>query len=328
MHEFGPIVFPEDGSVLAGIDFAVDDTAHVALFGPNGAGKSSLLRGIAGTLPGSSRRTDVAYLPQQAHLFRGTGRSNLALGDGDATTATRLAETLGMGAVLDDDVRTLSVGQRQRLALARVLASDAPIVLLDEPLAPIDTTDRRMVIATIRDHTVGRALITVTHSVTDAAALADELVVMDAGEVLQRGPVSHVLSHPSGARVASIIGVTNVLEGEVVEAGDAMATIDVEGVRIPVPAPLTIGDRALIRIGAESVVLYDARPDGGSHRTVIEGRVAAMQPVGVLVEVHIDEPVPLTALVTAGTVDSSDLAPGTTIWLGVKSAAVSVIWSG
>ena len=328
MPDIGPVTFPADGSVLDGVHFTVGDEEHVALFGPNGAGKSTLLRGAAGTLAGRRRAPGVAYLPQQVHLFKGTGRTNLALGGTDLPVAVELSERLGVGGVLDDDVRTMSVGQRQRLAIARVLASDEPVVLLDEPLAPIDTTDRRDVIAAIRSRSHGRALVTVTHSVTDAAVLADTLVILDRGRIVQHGPVAHVLSPPESVRVADIIGVTNVLEGTVIGHEGGLTTVDVDGTRLLVPGELPPGERALVRVGAESIVMYGSPPSGGSHRTVVAGRVAGIEAVGSLIEVHMHDPVRLTALVTEGSLEASELSEGRPVWFGIKAAAISVIWSG
>ena len=328
MADLPSVTFPADGSVLDSVRLELRDDEHLALFGPNGAGKSSLLRGLAGTLPGQDRRSDVAYLPQSTHLFRGTGRANLGIGDGDPGVAESLCRTFGVDDILDRDVAELSLGQRQRIAIARVLAGDEPIVLLDEPLAPIDTADRRVVIGAIRARCADRSLVCVTHSVADAAALADTLAIMDDGNVVQRGPVPDVLSHPRSARVASIIGVSNVLEGRVTGSDGRLSTVDVGGVELSVPADLAAGEMALVRVGAESIVVYGERPVGGSHRTVIEGVIQGIEPAGALVEIHLSGPVEVTALLTEGSIETLGLAVGGSAWFGIKAAAVSLIWSG
>ena len=205
---FGGLTYPEDGSVLSGVDVAIGADESVALFGPNGGGKTSVMRLIAGTVARSRPLATVAYLPQTPYLFRGTAEANLILGLGSAGAADArvLANELSVGHLLARPSVELSGGEAQRIALARTLASEAPLVLLDEPLAPINAASRDDVAEIIRHRTADRAMLWATHSVDAVRAIADRLMVIDDGTVLQEGSVAEVLSSPVDERVADILG--------------------------------------------------------------------------------------------------------------------------
>lgn len=208
VFEFTAITFPKDGSVLDGIDISIGAAESVALFGPNGGGKSSVMRMIAGTAPRAEPLAEVVYLPQTPYLFRGSVRSNLLLGldDEESERAERLAEELAVAHLLSNPSDEISVGETQRVCLARTLSSRAPLVLLDEPLSPINAADRADIGNIIRRRTADRALLWATHSIDEVRALADRLVVLDEGVVLQVGAVESVLGAPVNDRVASIFG--------------------------------------------------------------------------------------------------------------------------
>lgn len=205
---FNDLVYPADGSVLNGVDVCIGAQESVALFGPNGGGKTSVMRLIAGTVARAKPLAAVAYLPQSPYLFRGTVESNLVLGldRSESSDAELLADDLDVGHLLSRQSSELSGGEAQRIGLARTLASAAPLVLLDEPLAPINAAGRDSVAEIIRQRTADRALLWATHSVEAVRAIAGRLVVIDEGTVLQEGPVSEVLASPADARVATILG--------------------------------------------------------------------------------------------------------------------------
>jgi ABC-type molybdate transport system ATPase subunit len=134
--------------------------------------------------------------------------SNLVLGldASEAADAKMLAEDLDVAHLLSNPSGEVSGGEAQRISLARTLASNAPIVLLDEPLAPINAAGRADVADIIRRRTADRALLWATHSVDAVRAIADRLIVIDGGVVLQEGSVADVLESPVDDRVANILG--------------------------------------------------------------------------------------------------------------------------
>jgi ABC-type transport system involved in cytochrome bd biosynthesis fused ATPase/permease subunit len=205
---FSALTFPKDASVLDGLDMSVGATESVALFGPNGGGKSSVMRVIAGTAPSTEALAEIAYLPQTPYMFRGTVMSNLVLGlDSDESDhARKLAKELGVDHLLKKPSDEVSVGEAQRVCLARTLASRAPLVLLDEPLAPINAASRPEISGIIKAGTRDRGLLWATHSLEAVRVLADRLIVLDGGIVLQEGSVESVLADPVTDQVAAIIG--------------------------------------------------------------------------------------------------------------------------
>lgn len=205
---FSALTFPEDASVLNGLDMSVGATESVALFGPNGGGKSSVMRVIAGTAPRTEALAEIAYLPQTPYMFRGTVMSNLVLGlDADESDdASGLATELGVDHLLKKRSDEVSVGEAQRICLARTLATTAPLVLLDEPLAPINAASRSEISGIIKARTTDRGLLWATHSLEAVRLLADRLIVLDGGVVLQEGSVDGILTDPVSDQVAAIMG--------------------------------------------------------------------------------------------------------------------------
>ena len=322
---FSKLRFPMDGSVIDDLSLTVGAHERVVLYGPNGGGKTTILRLIAGTIGEHSSTIDVAYMPQTPHMFKGTLRSNLMLGlaRAEQAAALELADTLGLTGHLERDARALSGGQAQRVSLARTLASVAPVVLLDEPLAPITAADRNDVARLIRRRTEDRSLICVTHSIETVIALGDRVVIVDGGRVLQDGSPADVLNDPSSDRVANIVGVGNVVGGTVIDTNEGMATIDCGRFQLVAVVDALEGDTVKVRFGAEAVALYSHEPSGGSQRNVIGGTVDAVITRGRLLEVVVDAGVSVAALVTPGALDALELSVGDHVWFAVKTASLS-----
>jgi len=194
----------------------------LAVIGPNGAGKSSVLAAIAGLVPLESGRVSlgdraVDDLPPERRrigvVFQDyvlfphlTVRDNVAFAArmrGSRGSARALAEPwlerYGLGPLADRLPAELSGGQAQRVALARALAAEPEVLLLDEPMSALDVevrTDMRAELAThVREF--GGATVLVTHSPADAAALADSVLVLEAGRVTQRGTLEELRSSPA-----------------------------------------------------------------------------------------------------------------------------------
>ena len=233
--------------VLAGIDLDLRGGELVAMVGPNGAGKTTLLRAMAGLVPATGRLTlagaelarlslaerarHIAYLPQ-GHVFhwpmpvadivalgrlpRGAG-ADLSAAD-RAATLSAMAVT-GIAAYADRPVTTLSGGERARVALARVLATEADIILADEPTAALDPRYQLIVLGILKRHAeAGGAVLAVLHDLGLAARHADRLVVLDRGRIVADGAPRDVLTK---ARLAETIGV----DAEIATVGDAPVVV-------------------------------------------------------------------------------------------------------
>jgi ABC-type Fe3+/spermidine/putrescine transport system ATPase subunit len=225
---------------------AVDDVSLdvnqgeiVCLLGPSGCGKTTLLRLIAGleTPDGGTIRfagQDVAGVPvhqrnfglmfQDYALFPHKNvAQNVAFGLQMADLDRQAIEErvrqvlalVGLADLGEREIGALSGGEQQRVALARSLAPSPRLLLLDEPLGSLDRALRERLMNELRTilNRVGVTAITVTHDQQEAFALADKIVVMQAGRALQVGPPEEVYRHPASAAVARFLGLTNLLEG-------------------------------------------------------------------------------------------------------------------
>jgi molybdate transport system ATP-binding protein len=213
--------------------------------------------------------------------------------------------------------RELSGGQAQRVALLRTLATEPRLLLLDEPLSALDVTIRAEVrrelsrqLASFR----GVRLI-VTHDPLEAIALADRLVVLEKGHVVQSGTPEEVTARPRSRFVADLAGV-NLLRGN--GRGDH---VELAGASIAAP---DAGDGDVFAvIHPRAVALYLARPEG-TPRNVWQGEVEDIDLHGDRVRVRVKSPVPLVAEVTPAAVRDLRLHAGASVWVAFKATEVSV----
>jgi len=308
------------GSLDLDVSLYVEPGEVVAVLGPNGAGKTTLLRAIAESRPAGVVFQDLLLFP---HL---TALGNVAFGPRAAGRRRREAEAvargwldeLGVGDLADRRPSQLSGGQAQRVAIARALAIEPPLVLLDEPLSALDAGARPEVRRDLKralDRFAGAAVV-VTHDPVDAAVLADRVVVVEAGRVVQEGRLDEVTARPRSRYVADLVGV-NLLRGTA-----SRGRLDVGGAEVAVADSAVDGD-AFAVVHPRAVALH-RRPPEGSPRNVWPGRVAAVDPEGDRARVLVDGAVPLVAEVTAGAVGELGLAPGVEVWASVKATEVGV----
>ncbi|ABK53810.1 ABC transporter related protein [Acidothermus cellulolyticus 11B] len=319
----------------------------LAVLGPSGAGKSTLLRAIAGlerltagfiAIGGrivddadrirlSPRERQVGYVPQDYVLFpRMTVLDNVAFGlraHGVRKAAARrraqqLLDRFGVGALAHRRPTEISGGQAQRVALARALAVDPTVLLLDEPLAALDIGTRMSVRAELREMltTFPGGVIVVTHDPMDAFVLADHLVVMESGRVVQRGAPAAVASHPRTEYVARLCGINlhrGVCDGRVIRLGTGMEWQVVD-------AP--VGD-VFVAVRPSAVAVYRERPDG-SPRNCWKARVTSVEEYGHVVRLGVSRPANMIADITAESLALLRLRVGDDAWFAVKATDLVV----
>jgi ABC-type sulfate/molybdate transport systems ATPase subunit/ABC-type sulfate transport system permease component len=205
-------------------------THRLALVGPSGSGKSLTLRALAGLIPGcgsvsfgsedvsltAPEQRHVGYVPQGFGLLPGRSVWQQATfgRDADPARATWWLQTLHLEDLHDRPTEQLSGGQRQRVGLARALATDPRIVLLDEPFSALDAPVRAELRRELRrlQHEINLSTVIVTHDPEEAAMLADEIVVISGGEVLQSGSCREVYQRPASVEVGRLLGIDNLFK--------------------------------------------------------------------------------------------------------------------
>jgi molybdate transport system ATP-binding protein len=193
------------------------------------------------------------------------------------------------------------------------------VLLLDEPLAALDATTRVEVRSDLRRHLAefdGVRLL-VTHDPVDVAVLADHVVVLEAGRVVQEGPPAEVASRPRTAWAASLAGL-NLLAGTA--TGMAIA---VDGGGELVVAEVPDVARVLAAVPPRAVSLHRAKPRG-SARNAWKGTVVAVEPIGERIRVSVEGPPSVVAEVTRAAADDLELVEGRSIWCSVKATEVDV----
>ncbi len=337
------------GTLDLDVEFDITPGEVVALIGPNGAGKSTVLRCLAGLTPIDDGRValdgtviddpaadvfiepehrPVGFVFQDYVLFEHlTVLENVAYGlrsRGVAKAEARQQardwlDRMGLGEYGSNRPATLSGGQAQRVALARALATNPRLLLLDEPLAALDVGTRSAVRRDLRQHldTFDGMRLIVTHDPVDAYALADRVIVLEAGSVVQSGTLAEVTAHPRTRYVADLVGV-NLVSGNVVDGVLTSAS----GARV------VIADAAdgptLATIRPHSVLLVRGDATGSSARNTWVGSIIDIDRLGERVRVVIDGELPLTAEITASALDDLQLVLGDRVHASVKATDIEV----
>jgi spermidine/putrescine transport system ATP-binding protein len=274
-------------TAVKGIDLTIHRGEFLAIMGPSGCGKTTTLRMLAGleTPSEGEIRLDGRRINELSPSVRNTplvwqslalfpflnARENVEFGlkMRGLDKATRRAKAmdwlgrLGIAELAERPVDKLSGGQRQRVALARSLVTEPPILLLDEPLSALDAhlVIRMQGVLTRLQRELGITFVYVTHSQSEALAMADRVVIMSQGEISQIGPPREIYRAPANRFVAEFVGRNNLFEGRFIAGHDGSALVETPLGRFPVPAMAaappgsTVGfvvaaDR--VRVGRES----------------------------------------------------------------------------
>ncbi len=338
--------------------FEVAAGESVAVLGPNGAGKSTVLAMVAGLLtpdsgtirldgrlltgaggvqvPPEGRR--VGLMGQDPLLFphlsalenvafgpRSQGRSKASA----RTAAGEWLERMGLSGLAARRPAALSGGQRQRVALARALAAEPDVLLLDEPLGALDAQTVPEIRQVLRTHLLetGTTSLMVTHDVLDAAVLADRVIVIERGEIVDDGPTATVLTTPRSSFGATLAGL-NLLGGIVSESARSGG-----GVVLTTASGLTLNGIAAEDLSAGAVAAAVFRPSAvsvflqspaGSPRNHWPVVIASLEPGTAAVRLRTAGDPEVAVDVTPAAVAEMALAPGVPVYLSVKATEVLI----
>ncbi|GAA4935626.1 ABC transporter ATP-binding protein [Actinoplanes utahensis] len=326
------------GTFQLDVELRIGRGETVALLGPNGAGKTTALRALAGLTPLSAdgrllldgrdlSRTPPEQRPigvvfQDYLLFPHlSARDNVAFGPRrhgrDRKAAHAVADhwldRVGLTEYARRKPRNLSGGQAQRVALARALAVDPTLLLLDEPLAALDARTRLETRGELRRHLSAHpgATLLVTHDPLDALVLADRLVIVEQGRVVQEGDAATITARPRTDYVARLVGL-NLFRGH----GDGHAVTVADGFTLT--STDTVHGDAFVAFPPSAVALHPHQPDG-SPRNTWPAVLADVQHHGDNLRVRLDGPISVAADITPAAAAQLDLVPGRQLWVAVKA---------
>jgi molybdate transport system ATP-binding protein len=313
-----------------------------ALFGPSGCGKTSLLRSIAGLEPSAlghvsingavwqndqhfipAHQRDVGYVFQEASLFPHLSvLGNVQFGRKRSHAKTHsdldvLIDLLGIAPLLNRKPQSLSGGERQRVGIARALAVNPQLLLMDEPLAALDLPRKQEILPYLErlHRELKLPVLYVTHSPDEVVRLAHHIVVVDAGRVVASGSVVDTLSRVDlPIRLGDDLGAVLHASVAYIDSQWKLARLDFAG------------DAVRVRVLARDVSIAREKPTASTIQNVLPAHITDVvnddQDGLILVRVMVGESA-LIARVTQRSVSELKLEPGQAVWIQVKSVALT-----
>lgn len=341
-------------SLNAGFDCGAGVTA---LFGRSGAGKTSLINAIAGlmqpdkgrivfdgeTLFDSARgihvragRRRFGYVFQEGRLFPHlTVRQNLTYSHwfdrtlSSASDVAHVVELLGIGDLLQRRPAQLSGGEKQRVAIGRALLAKPRLLLLDEPLASLDAQRKHEILRYLRllRDDMRIPMIYVSHAVEEVLELADQVVLLAAGQVMANGSVEEVMGRPDLRPATGLFEGGAVIEASVVgvDSEDGIATLGFDGGTLTVGnVDAKLGERVRVRIRAREVSIALEAPQRISIQNILRGRIVTVEASGggsANVAIAVGAAV-LRARITQRAARQLALAPGVEVYALIKAISL------
>jgi iron(III) transport system ATP-binding protein len=294
-----------DNPILKGVSLTLNPGEVVALLGASGSGKTTLLRSVAGLeVPSRGRITigdSVLYdgardidMPVEKRslglvfqsyalwphrtVFENVAYGLRLRGIDKASLEQRVTEALtnlGLSHLADRLPHQLSGGQQQRVAIARALVYNPPVVLMDEPLSNLDAKLREEARAWLRELIVRLHIsaLVVTHDQTEAMAMSDRILLLNAGRIEQQGTPEEMYSRPQTQFTAEFMGSNNHLPGKIVQIADGRALLEGDGWRLwgMAKGDLKLGDAANGIIRLEHTLIANGQADNRVRTEVVTG---------------------------------------------------------
>ena len=345
---------------LKKLGFSLSRGEILVILGPNGSGKSVTLETIAGfhrpdagrivlggrdvtALPPERRR--IGFVVQNFGLFPHLSvaqnvaiarRSDPAGALPDARLPhgypAALLSYFGIDHFADRSPATLSPGEQQRVALARALASAPDLFLFDEPFSALDAETRAQLRAELKTFLRALAIpaVFVTHDHDEAMALADTMVVLRDGGIVQSGSAAEIFNKPASSFVARFVGVENILVGRVTARSGNLLTCAVDGPMLCATAPADVqirGGTASLAFRAEHVAVsplpIGAAPPSAAN--TLPGRIKALHILGPLATIEIECGFSLKAYLLSPQVQALGLAEGSAVIAQIRADAIHVM---
>jgi len=346
--------FPKGGQLSVCFSGLEAPPGITVLLGPSGSGKSTLLHCLAGIEQPESgfirhgeslwfdakkrihfppQKRPLTLLFQNYPLFPHLSvLNNILYGLNDASNenkrkqAMAWLERLHLQGKGKHSPAQLSGGEQQRVALAQVMAPGPQVLLLDEPFSAVDQTLRIQLRGALRDwiKEAGSTAIIVTHQLSEALALGDELIVLSSGKILQQGQPMEIFKRPAQAEVAKIVGFENLLPGRVIWEEKGLIRLDIGKTSVLGSGSGALGQSCFAAIRSEEVLLEKCPSKTSSARNHLPATIQSLRPCGFYVDVLVDCGILLKARITAQSVQTLDLRPGDRITAVMKASAVQI----
>jgi molybdopterin-binding protein len=332
---------------LKDINLDVRAGEYFILLGPTGAGKTVLLEAIAGLHPvlkgtisvdgkevtrvkPEKRGVGIVYQDQMLFPHLSVER-NIAFG----LKATKCPKQevkpriddavalLGIGHLLHREPKTLSGGEKQKVALARALVTRPTVLLLDEPLSALDphTTERMQHELAELHRRLKITIIHVTHDFEEAEALGDRVAVLNDGRIAQVGRPKEVLRHPVSAFVAEFALTRNVFTGQARQAEDGHVRVDIGGIELTAAG----NARGVVHVALRPEdILLSPEPLRSTARNSFEGTITQVMDRGAVLYVTVTVPPDFVCMVTRQAQEELNLRKGVRVWITFKASAMHV----
>ena len=342
--------------ILKDINLTIEKGEIFTIIGPTGTGKTTLLRLIdLLEMPTSGKiyfdgidvtesrrlrfevRRRMAFVLQKPVVFNMSVYDNIANGlrwrgkkRGDIREkVSSILEVVGLAPYKGRNARTLSGGEAQGVAIARAIAIEPEVLLLDEPTANLDPLSTMKIEELIHNifHQYKTTIVLATHDLSQGQRLAHRIGVIMNGVIIQLGKADEVFNSPSNQEVAEFVGVENIIDGVIVASKEGVATIDIGGNVIEAISDYTIGEEVCACIRPEDITLALSRLSS-SARNLFVGEITRVVSIGPLSRIEIDCGFPLVALVTKRSAEELNLASTKEVYATFKATRAHVIKIG
>jgi molybdate transport system ATP-binding protein len=345
------------GTFRLDVDVTVEPGEVLGVIGPNGSGKTTLLRALAGLTPITDGRITlgdqildsvqpaafvapeqrpIGFVFQNYRLFPHLNvRDNVAFGPRCRKAGRRQSRLIAdhwlhrlrLAALAERKPAQLSGGQAQRVALARALAADPGLLLLDEPLAALDGRTKLEIRAELRRHLTEfpGATLLVTHDPLEAMVMADRLIVIEDGRIVQHGDPASVARRPATQYVARLVGLnlyrgTLGSYGRIILRDNAGTLVTTRHLPADDPPPGPV----LVAIRPTAIAVHTARPDHSSPRNIWAGMVTGLELLTDRVRAQVTGRPSALVDLTPDAVAELDLVEGSEVWLSAKATDLDV----
>jgi molybdopterin-binding protein len=336
--------------ILEGVSSEFASGGINIILGPNGAGKTTLLRllglldrpwqgeifydGLPVSVMHRSERTAlrrrIGFVFQTPLLLAGTVKNNLLYGPHlrglsiAGSQIEQILEVTGLKGKEFQDAQQLSGGEKQRLQLARVMLLNPELYLLDEPTANLDPLSvKNIETAITRLAGSGKTVILATHNLIQARLLAERIIFLKGGRLVQAGSAAEVLSRPLSLDIAEFSAAENIISG-VLARRDGHTVLDCGQLAIEVVSELISG-RAAAVIRPEDI-LVSKGPISSSARNSFRGSIATVADLGLVISLNVDcNGVMFTVFVTRHSREQMGLQPGVEVALTFKATSVHLL---